>query len=275
MIAERRVSVGGAGTRYLEVEGAAPEHPVLWVHGNPSSADDWAQFLSALEGQRRCLAPDLIGWGKSDRLPAFPHTIDGLATFIEGFLDELGVHRFDLVVHDWGGLGLWAAQRRPEAVDRVVIMNAVPLTSTYRWHWIAQLWRRRGLGELLNATTSRPGTRQLLRQAVVRKEAIPELADQIHEHFDRGTKRAVLQLYRDADPERLEERGRDLHKLTGPGLVVWGDRDPYIDSSFADYYASTLGGEVRVEHIPDAGHWPWVDRPDVVETVAGFLRAGP
>jgi pimeloyl-ACP methyl ester carboxylesterase len=257
------------------VDGPGEEHPVLCVHGNPNSADDWPPFLTALEGRRRCLAPDLIGWGKSDRLPSFRHTMDALASFLEGFLDALGVRRFDVVVHDWGTLGLLAAQRRHEAVDRVVIMNAVPLSAEYRWHWIGRLWRRRGVGEFLNATTSRLGTLQLLRPAVVQPERRTELADRIHEHFDAGTKRAILELYRDADPERLGERGRDLHKLSGPALVVWGDRDPYIASRFADNFAEALGGQVRVEHLPDAGHWPWLDRPDVVELVREFLDPAP
>jgi pimeloyl-ACP methyl ester carboxylesterase len=55
--------------------------------------------------------------------------------------------------------------------------------------------------------------------------------------------------------------------------VVWGDRDPYIPASFADAYAAALGGPAEVLHLPDAGHWPWLDRPDVVGTVADFLGA--
>jgi pimeloyl-ACP methyl ester carboxylesterase len=152
-------------------------------------------------------------------------------------------------------------------------MDAVPFTAAYRWHWIARLWRRRGVGELLNATMSEFGTRQLLRQATPRQGTLPELAERIHEHLDAGTKRAILDLYRDADPERLEAVGRRLHTLTGPALVAWGDADPYIDKRFADGYAGALGGEARVEHFPDAGHWLWLDRPDVVDVVCDFLAS--
>jgi pimeloyl-ACP methyl ester carboxylesterase len=53
---------------------------------------------------------------------------------------------------------------------------------------------------------------------------------------------------------------------------VWGDRDSYLPSSFADAYAGALGGEADVLHLHDAGHWPWLDRPDVVDRVAAFLR---
>ena len=127
MIAERQVQVPQGNTRVLEVDGPRPEHPVLMIHGNPSNAGDWKPFLSRLEGRRRAIAPDLLGWGKSDRPTAFPGTMEALAGWLGDAIDALGVERFDLVVHDWGGIALVTASRRPEAVDRVVVMNSVPL----------------------------------------------------------------------------------------------------------------------------------------------------
>jgi pimeloyl-ACP methyl ester carboxylesterase len=271
VIAERRMEVAGIGTRVLETTGRADDQPVLLVHGNPTSADIWRPFLAALDERRSCIAPDLPGWGESDRVPGFRHTMLHLATYLEELLDARGVRRFDLVVHDWGGVGLIVAQRRPEAVGRVVVLNTVPLLPGYRWHWIARLWRRRVVGELLNATTTRSSTRMLLRLSTPQRGGLPELADLISRHFDRGTKRAVLELYRDADPERLEQAGRSLGEVRARVLVIWGDHDPYIGAGFADRYARALGGDVKVEHLPDAGHWSWLDRPDVVDKVKDFL----
>jgi pimeloyl-ACP methyl ester carboxylesterase len=272
-VSERRVEVPGGGTRILEVDGPRAEHPVLLFHGNPSNAEDWTPFLEHLGGRRHAIAPDLLGWGKAERPPSFHWTMEGLAGWIGDLIDALGVAHFDLVVHDWGGVAMITAAERPHVVDRIVEMNCVPLSPDYRWHWIARLWRRRGVGELLNATTSRFGTRQLLRQATTRPEGRAELADRIHEYFDRGTKRAVLELYRDADPEKFAQIAERLKRLTGPALVVWGDADPYIGSEFAERIAGMLGGESRVEHFGDAGHWPWLDRPEVVDTVCDFLTA--
>jgi len=257
----------------LEVDGERPQHPVLLFHGNPDSAGSWTPFLERLAGRRRVLAPDLLGWGESERPADFRFTMDALAGWTCDLIDALEIERFDIAVHDWGAIALAAAVRRPAAVDRVVVMNAVPFTAAYRWHWIARLWRRRGVGELLNATMTELGTRQLLRQATPRRATIPELAARIHRHLDAGTKRAILELYRDADPERLEAVGRRLHTLRGPALVVWGDADPYIGMRFADGYAAALGGEARVVHLPDAGHWPWLDRPDVVDTVCELFAS--
>jgi pimeloyl-ACP methyl ester carboxylesterase len=271
VISERRIEVPGGSTRILEVDGPGADRPVLMFHGNPSSADDWRPFLERLEGRRRAIAPDLLGWGKSDRPASFHWTMEGLAAWIGDLIDALGIARFDLLVHDWGSIALLTAARRPEAVGRIVAMNTVPMRPEYRWHWVARLWRRRGVGELVNATLSRFGTRQLLRQAMTRDERRAELADRIHEHLDAGTKRAILGLYRDADPHKFVPIVPQLKTLTGPALVVWGDSDPYIGFEFADRIAAGFGGEGTVEHVPDAGHWPWLDSPAVIDTVCDFV----
>ncbi len=270
MISERRVETELASTRYLEVDGPDAKRPVLFLHGNPSSADGWIAFLNALEGSRRCIAPDQIGFGESDRIPGFKHTMDSMASYLLDVLDTLEIERFDLVVHDWGAIGLIAAMQRPQQIGRIVVINTVPLFADYRWHWVARyFWRRRFLGELFNATTSRSAVELVMRRATPTHEAIPGVVDEFWPYFDTGMKRAILELYRDAEPAKLGELGRNLGKLGGPSLVLWGDADPYIEPRFGDSFGQALGA--KVEHLADAGHWPWIDRPDAIERIAGFL----
>src|SRR4029453_1555585 len=118
MIEEGRIEVPRAGTRLLEVDGPRREHPVLLFHGNPSQAADWEPFLERLEGRRRAIAPDLPGWGKSDRPAGFRFTMESLAPGTADLVDVLGIESFDLVVHDWGSVALIGAERRPQAVGR-------------------------------------------------------------------------------------------------------------------------------------------------------------
>jgi pimeloyl-ACP methyl ester carboxylesterase len=101
-----------------------------------------------------------------------------------------------------------------------------------------------------------------------------ELVDRVYEHFDHGTQRAILKLYRSAPPARLEAAGQRLGEITAPALVLWGEPEPFIPTSFADAYAEALGGDARVEQVERAGHWPWVGQPDVVDRVAAFLLEG-
>jgi pimeloyl-ACP methyl ester carboxylesterase len=241
--------------------GAGPDPgrpPVLYLHGVPTSSVEWPAFLERTGG----LAPDLPGFGRSGKRGDGDFTIEGYARFVGAFLDLATVDRVRLVVHDWGAAGLVWAQHHPERVERLVIMNAVPLLPGYRWHRIARWWRTRALGETLMGAT----TRFALRRVMPR-----ELADAAWPGFDQGTQRAILRLYRTSPEERLAEAGAGLRAIGCPALVLHGDRDPYIPARFADGYAAALG-DARAEHLADAGHWPWLDRPDVVDRVAAFLR---
>jgi pimeloyl-ACP methyl ester carboxylesterase len=99
-----------------------------------------------------------------------------------------------------------------------------------------------------------------------------EFVDMIWRHWDRGTQGAVLDLYRDADPARLTEAGRNLGALQCPALVVWGDRDPYLPTIFGEAYAGALPN-AEVEIRAGAGHWPWIDDPAVIDRILAFLAA--
>ena len=243
--------------------------PTLYLHGVPTGSFDWIPFLERTGG----LAPDLPGFGRSTKRGTREFTIDGQAQFVEWFLDERGLDEVNLVVHDWGAVGLAWAQAQPERVRRLVIINSVPFLPGYRWHRTARIWRTPGLGEMSMGLTFKWTFRILSRESNATPGPLPEeLLDQAMEGFDLGTQRAILQLYRTSPPARLEQAGSRLGELTCPALVVWGDRDPYIAPRFADLYGEALGGQAQVLHLDDAGHWPWLDRPDLVETVAGFLE---
>lgn len=267
-IEEAEITVDGVRAFYRRVPGEGT--PTVYCHGNPTHSEDWIPFL---QRGGPAIAIDMPGWGRSDRPdPArFDYSMYGLSAFLEKCLDELGVGRRKLVVHDWGGLALIGAQRRPELVEKLAVINAVPLLPGYRWHWIAQLWRRKPVGEILNRTTTKRSLALLLRQARGDRSKMPsELVDLIWRHWDRGTQQAVLALYRQADPDRLASAGRDLGGLTCPSLVLWGDRDIYLPISFAEAYANALP-DSRLEIVSGAGHWPWIDEPRVIDQVLDFL----
>lgn len=265
---EQRDEVAGIPLFWREAPG--PETPVLFLHGVPTSSDDWLPFLERTGG----VAPDLPGFGRSGKPADFDYSIEGYDRFLEAFLERLGINRFSLVVHDWGAVGLALAQRMPERVERLVITNAVPFLPGYRWHRIARIWRRRVLGEFFMGVSTRWGFRQLSREATAKPGPVPEeLIDQIWQHFDHGTQRAILRLYRSAPEDVLERAGGRLGDVRARALVLWGAEDPYLPTSFAEAYAEALGGPARLELADDAGHWPWIDRPELVDTLSEFLLA--
>lgn len=267
-IEERELVVDGVRVFYRRVPGDGI--PVVYCHGNPTHSEDWLPFL---ERGGAAVAIDMPGWGRSDKPHprSFDYSMYGLSAFLEKCLDELGVGRRKLVVHDWGALALIGAQRRPELVEKLVAIDAVPLLPGYRWHWVAQIWRRRPWGELANATTIRWGMERTMRQARGDRGPMPpEFVDMVWRRWDKGTQRAILALYRHADPDRLALAGKDLSKLTCPAQIIWGDRDIYLPTRFAEAYAQTLPSST-LKVVPAAGHWPWLEQPQLVDEVLEFV----
>jgi pimeloyl-ACP methyl ester carboxylesterase len=255
---EKTGEIAGTSTLWREAP-ARTAAPVLYVHGVPTDGDDWLPFLERTGGY----APDLPGFGRSGKEAHFDYSIHGYATWLRAYVDELGLDRFSLVVHDWGVVALALAQAMPERVERLVVMNAVPLLPGYRWHRVARLWRTPLVGELAMGFTFR---RQL------RGGGVPDV-DRVYERFDHGTQRAILKLYRSAPPAKLAAAGQRLGEITAPVLVVWGVPDPFLPTEFAQHYADALGGKARVETLDGAGHWPWAGGGEVVDLVTGFMAS--
>lgn len=262
--------VDGVSTFFRRLAGDGP--PTVFVHGNPTNSEDWRPFLERIQGP--ALAFDLPGWGRSARpSPAeFDYSMDGLARFTSRFLQRMAVDRYSLVVHDWGAVGLIAAQEEPARVRRLVIINAVALLPGYRWHRTARIWRTRGLGELSRLAARRPLVNLGLRESRGDwSRHAPAFVDEVLAQLrDPAGVEAILRLYRSADPDRLAAAGARLGTLTCPALVVWGLRDRYIPARFGAAYAAALPSSELVE-LPVAGHWPWIEDPGVVDRVVRFL----
>jgi pimeloyl-ACP methyl ester carboxylesterase len=187
-------------------------------------------------------------------------------------LAELAIGRVKLIGHGWGAaIGLLLALRDPARVERMVLIDAVPLLDGFEWHRPARLWRTPVVGELVMGSTSRRQLARQLRKGTVRPDALSSARlNVVWEQFDQGTQRALLRLHRAADEPRLAELGSTLGSLEAPALVIWGERDPWFAPEFADAYGAVIPHAV-VERIADAGHWPWLDRPQVIDRVAEFL----
>jgi pimeloyl-ACP methyl ester carboxylesterase len=253
-IAERHTEIGGVDVLWRQ----AGDAPILYLHGVPAAGWHWAPFLSRTGG----IAPDLPGFGRSGKPGDFDYTIPGYDRFLEAFCDQAGLERVTLVMHDWGAVGLAFAQRMPERIERLVLTSVVPFVPGYEWHRVARGWRTPLLGELLMGFTTRFSFRRTLPA---------QIADRAYAEFDHGTQRAVLKLYRASSPEVLARHGERLGELRCPALVEWPTRDPYIGAEFGQRLADALGGDTRVELL-DAGHYAWLDRPELIDRVAGFVK---
>jgi pimeloyl-ACP methyl ester carboxylesterase len=266
-VTEHREEIGGVSTHWREAP-TGDGRPIVYVHGVPTGSWEWLPFLDRVGG----IAPDLPGFAESGRPEDFDYSFRGFDRWLEQFVDARGLDRLRLVVHDWGGgVGLAFAQRFPERIERLVVLNSVPLLPGYRWHWIARIWRRRGLGEAFMATSSKSAFRLISRQANYTKGPLPDdFIDRFWPDFDPANRRAILQLYRSAPEDELARAGGRLDDIKCPALVLWATNDPYLGREFGAAYAAALGN-AELDEVDRAGHWAWLDRPEVIDRVATFL----
>ncbi len=265
---------GETRTRLIQAGPAEASEAVVFVHGNPGSADDWeGLILAAARTGRRALAFDLPDFGETIAPAGFEHTVFGYAGFVGEALSELGVERAHLVLHDFGGpIGLVWAMQHPGALASVTLIDT-GLLPGYRWHPVARVWRTPIAGEALQAAASRPLFRFLVNLQEPRGLP-PEFVDRMYDQYDRRTRAAVLALYRATpDPGAMSEnliglfRERDL-----PALVIWGEHDAYLPHSFALRQREAFpSADVHV--LAASGHWPYADAPETVERLlAEFLE---
>jgi pimeloyl-ACP methyl ester carboxylesterase len=269
-----KASLGGTETRVIAAGPPDEREAVVFVHGNPGSADDWEQLVNAAGGTRRALALDLPDFGETFAPRDFDHSVEGYAGWLASALEGLGVERVHLVLHDFGGpIGLAYAASAPERVASVTLIDTGVLPG-YRWHRLARIWRTPVIGELFQATA----TRRAFRWMVGRSEpmGLPrEFLDRMYDHYDGRTRRAVLKLYRATDDPSgtSEEVIAALRPHDIPALVIWGEHDVYLPSSFA-WRQREAFPSADVHVLPASGHWSFVDaRENVERLLLGFLAA--
>jgi len=282
--------------------------PNLYLHGIPTSSDDWLDFLARAGG----IAPDLAGFGRSGKGGHLDYSLAGLADFVARLMDHLEIDQVKVVGHDWGAaVALTFAARHPDRLARLTLINPPPLTEPPgEWPRVLRLWRARGVGELVMGATTKGLLARTLRRGSVRPDAWPDArVAAVWEQFDQGTQRAILRLVRSAaddvigvggsrpstglatDPPTDPPTGLPtdpptdlptswppgppMHPPERPGAaattILWGEDDPWYPPALADAYAARLPG-ATVERVAGAGHWPWLDRPEVVDRVASLLE---
>lgn len=124
--------------QYQDVEGkkiayveAGEGDPIVLLHGNPTSSYLWRNVIPELQGKGRVIAPDLIGQGDSEKLPASDgpgrYTFLSVYRYLDGLLQAIGADsKVTLVIHDWGSaLGFYWAQQHPDAVRAIAYMEGI------------------------------------------------------------------------------------------------------------------------------------------------------
>ena len=251
-------------------EGSSSARPVVLLHGNPTWSFLWRNVIADLDGFR-CVAPDLLGLGFSERLPRIrDHTLQRHALAIVELLESLELEKAILVGQDWGGPILSAAAARvPDRVAGVVLANtAVILPRRPRgtaFHRLARIpilsdLVFRGLGFPQNVLHRVQGDPHSIRGEVAQAYRWP-----LRRWSDRVAPLALARMV----PNRPEHPSMpDLYRgetwvrsFSGPITMVWGTRDPILGRALSRHEKVLPKAEVR---RTEAGHFLQEEVPEVL-----------
>lgn len=132
MFHEQFISAGFPfNSKFIEVHGSKIHYidegegdPVVFLHGIPTSSYLWRNIIPPFALSARCIAPDLIGMGKSDK-PDIEYHITDYIDYMSAFLDKLKLNKITLVVHAWGSIiGFDYARRHPDKIKALAFYEA-------------------------------------------------------------------------------------------------------------------------------------------------------
>jgi haloalkane dehalogenase len=278
----RWFNLDGLALHYLD-EGRG--EPVVMLHGNPSWSFYYRNLVTALAGRYRCIVPDHIGCGFSDK-PGdnrYDYTLRQRVDDLERLLDHLRLENgITLVLHDWGGMiGMAYAVRHPSRIKRLVILNTAAFHLPKEKHFplALRLCRDTRLGALLvrglnafSLAASFVGCRaNPMPRDIRRAYRLP---------YDSWRNRiATLRFVQDI-PLYPGDRSYDLVSAVDAGLaafsdlttaIFWGERDFVFDTSFLAEWERRFPW-AEVHSYPDAGHYILEDmKEEVVPLIADFL----
>jgi pimeloyl-ACP methyl ester carboxylesterase len=250
---------------------------VLLLHGFPDSSHLWRNQIPPLvQAGFRVIAPDLRGFGESDR----PEAVEDYAIMrslgdVTAVLDVLDVDRAHVVGHDWGaGLAWVVAGLAPERVDRLVVLSVGhpnaqrdPTLEERRRAWYMLFFQFAGVAEGLLARDEWKLFREWTADARDRERYLEDLSRP-------GALTAALNWYRaNVRPERELRPRRPFPAVTAPTLGVWSSGDEYLTERQMLASAEHVTGGWRYERIEGAGHWLQLDAPERINgLLLEFLR---
>ena len=270
--------------------------PLLLLHGFPDHAMVWRPLLERLGSSCRMIAPDQRGYRHSTRPRGVEaYTMDQLVADLTSLLEALELPRVHVCGHDWGGVLAFAlAARRPDLIAGVVALNTASAGVLQDMIWNHP--RQRAASQYITRLRS-PEADAIFCEANVeilierflgdpRQRGLLSEADiAIYREAwtQPGVWQAMLAWYRaapfdvpapDVAPDRAGTTIRD-DSIDCPVLVIWGDRDTVFVPAMADAIAAVCP-DCTVVHLPDAGHVPQRDAPDIcARLIADFLTQHP
>lgn len=276
------------GLRYHYIDEGVGD-PVVMVHGNPTWSFYFRTLINALKANHRCIAPDHIGCGLSDKPDdsRYAYTLQNRVDDLESLLDFLGFSsRVTLVLHDWGGMiGMATALRRPERIARFVLLNTAAFMLPPGRRLPRRLKILRGRHPLASVLVRGFNAFAWGATYMATTKGLPDaVREGLLAPYDSWANRiATLRFVQDiplkpgdTSYELAKSVDDNLHTLADrPALICWGERDFVFNDDFLREWRRRFP-DAEVHAFADAGHYILEDAPErVVPLVQAFLRDNP
>ena len=264
---QRAAEIGERFVSYID-EGAG--EPVILIHGIPTWGYLWHKLIPVLSEQNRVIAPDLIGFGYSDKSDNFDRSIARQTEMIDALMEKMGIEQANIVAHDiGGGVALRLATLYPHRVNKLCVMNSVSYDS-----WAIEAMIQLGHPSayyMASASTTVATLRQMLKQGFA-ETPDDEVLDGIFAPY--STEVGKLSLIRNAtalNTNLTTEITHLLHKIEARTLILWGMDDKFQLLKFGKRLSDDIPNAKLIQ-IKDAGHFVMLDQPEeVADHVFSFL----
>jgi haloalkane dehalogenase len=267
--------VAGLTIHYEDTGGDGP--PVWFMHGEPTWSFLWRKVIPPVaEAGFRCIAPDLAGFGRSDKPTDIEwYSYDRHVEVMAELLEQLDLRDVTMVVHDWGGpIGLRLGVEHPDRVSRFVVMDTGLFTGQQKMTdaWIAfrdfvQRTEDLPIGMLVSGAVARGMDEETVKRY---EEVFPDAASKA------GARAFPLMLPTDPEMPGAQAGQRVLEALRDddrPKLVLWADRDPIIPLEVGKRFAEAINGPEPIV-IENASHFLQEDAGEEIGAhIARWLTA--
>jgi haloalkane dehalogenase len=282
----------GIAMSYID-EGPRDAAPIVLLHGNPSWSYYWRRLILGLRDNYRCIAPDHIGMGLSDKpgdaptsQPKYDYTLASRVEDLDALLEHLGLdQRVTLVLHDWGGMiGTAWACRRPERVARLIVTNTAgfPNPKDQVLPTTLRLGRNSKLGQWL-ILKHNAFARGAARWGVVHPLDAAVHAAFVAPYDSPANRLSTLRFVQDI-PLGPQDRAWPLVESTGqqlaqfadrPMQLLWGLKDFVFDRTFFEEWRRRFPHAEAIAY-PDAGHYVLEDaHARMLPAIRRFLETHP